>query len=56
MSREDLGADGASDGLGPSPAPGRDDSGWLRVTGRSGCDPVHTISRADATRSGGEGQ
>ncbi|WP_460719003.1 hypothetical protein [Nocardia heshunensis] len=29
---------------------GRDDFGWLRVSGRAGCDPVRAISRDEAAR------
>ncbi|WP_162958794.1 hypothetical protein [Nocardia yunnanensis] len=38
-----------------TPDLGRDDTGWLRVSGRAGCDPVITISRADAARIGEAG-
>ncbi|MEC3917929.1 hypothetical protein [Nocardia sp. CDC160] len=50
MSPED--SDPAAETDRSAPSLGRDDSGWLRMPGRAGCDPVLAISRDDAAGIG----
>ncbi|MFE3193879.1 hypothetical protein ACFXHA_33095 [Nocardia sp. NPDC059240] len=50
MSREDFSAASEIDRSGRVRGLGRDDSGWLRVSGRAGCEPVRAISRDEAAR------
>ncbi|GAB0105729.1 hypothetical protein JMUB6875_47100 [Nocardia sp. JMUB6875] len=53
MSREDFSDASEIDPSGKVRGLGRDEFGWLRVSGRAGCDPVRAISRDDAARIGG---